>query len=66
MTKVEDIEKAISSLAPKELARLRAWFEAFQADRSDARVEGDAKSGKLDGLAAQAFKDFKAGRVRNL
>ena len=66
MTKVEDIEKAISGLAPDELAQFRAWFEAFEADRFDARIERDAKSGKLDGLAEQASKDFTAGRVRNL
>ena len=66
MTKVEDIEKAISALAPKELAKFRAWFAAFEARRFDARIERDARSGKLDGLAEQALKDFKAGRVRNL
>ena len=66
MTKIEDIEKAISSLAPKEFAKLRTWFEAFDAERFDARIERDAKSGKLDSLAQQAVKDFKAGRVRNL
>jgi hypothetical protein len=29
MAKVEDIEKAVSELAPPELVRFRAWFEAI-------------------------------------
>ena len=66
MTKIEDIEKAIAALAPAELAQFRAWFEAFDADRCDARIERDAKSGKLDRFAAEALADFTAGRTRNL
>jgi hypothetical protein len=66
MTKVEDIEKAVSALPPKELARFRAWFEAFEATRFDARIEGDARSGKLDALAESALDDLKAGRARDL
>jgi hypothetical protein len=31
MTTAEDIEKAVEQLAPHELARFRAWFEAFDA-----------------------------------
>jgi len=66
MTKVEDLEKAISALAPRELARFRAWFEDFDAARFDAHIEQDAARGKLDGLAADALADLKAGRVRSL
>ena len=66
MTKVEDIEKAVSALPPKELGRFRAWFEAFEAARFDARIEGDARSGKLDALADAALDDFRAGRARDL
>jgi hypothetical protein len=66
MTKVEDIEKAISALAPKELAKFRAWFEAFDAKRFDQRIERDARAGKLDRLAEEALADLKAGRVRDL
>jgi hypothetical protein len=51
MTTAEDIEKAVEQLAPRELARFRAWFEAFDANRFDAAIERDAKAGKLDALA---------------
>jgi hypothetical protein len=38
MTTTEDIEKAIEQLDPRELARFRAWFEVFDADRFDAAI----------------------------
>ena len=66
MTRIEKIEKAVSELSPDELARFRAWFEAFDADCFDEKIERDAKAGKLDKLAEQALTDFRAGRAREI
>jgi hypothetical protein len=44
MTTAEDIEKAVEELAPRELARFRAWFEAFDAEQFDAAIERDANA----------------------
>ena len=63
---VEDIEKAIAKLDPRELEKFRAWFEEFQAARFDGKIERDAKSGKLDQLADHAIADFRKGRAREL
>jgi hypothetical protein len=63
---VEDLEKAISELNPDELAKFRAWFEAYDAAQFDAKIERDAKSGKLDQLAEQALDDFRKGRAREI
>jgi hypothetical protein len=63
---VEDIEKAIAKLAPAELAKLRAWFEAFEAERFDRKIERDAKAGRLDRLADEALAEFRAGQTREL
>ena len=52
----EDIEKAVEQLPPRELARFRAWFEAFDAGQFDAAIERDAQAGKLDRLAEKALK----------
>jgi hypothetical protein len=66
MTTVEDIEKAIAKLPSDQLARFRAWFEEFDAAQFDAKIERDAKAGKLDQLAQKARQDFRAGRTREL
>ena len=66
MSKIEDIEKAIAALSPEDLARLRDWFDAFDAARFDERIGRDAASGKLDRLAAEALADHRAGRAREL
>ena len=61
-----DLEKAVAKLAPDDLARFRAWFEAFDAARFDKKIERDAKAGKLDKLAGDAVADFRKGRAREL
>jgi hypothetical protein len=65
MTKVEDIEKAVSRLAPDELARFCAWFDEFDAARFDEKIERDAKSGKLDRFAEQALAAYRSAEQRN-
>jgi hypothetical protein len=63
---IDELEKAVSSLPPDELARFRAWFDAFDAGRFDTKIERDAKSGKLDGMAEEALREYRAGPVREL
>jgi hypothetical protein len=66
MTKLEDTEKAVSDLASEELARFRAWFDAFDGERFDQRIARDIAAGRLDRLAEDALSDLKAGRIRDL
>jgi hypothetical protein len=66
MITLEEIEQAISKLPPDDLARFRAWFEAFEAARFDERVERDAISGRLDCLTEQALADYRASRAREI
>jgi len=66
MTTAEDIEKAIEQLPPHELARFRAWFDAFDADRFDAAIERDARDGRLDAFAEEAIAAYRAGQSRDL
>jgi hypothetical protein len=66
MTTTEDIEKAVEKLSVQELARFRAWFEEFDAQRFDAAIERDALAGKLDKLADEALAAHRAGRSREL
>ena len=66
MTKLEDIETAITKLPPRELEQFRAWFEAFEAERFDRAIERDAEAGKLDRLADEALAEYSQGRARKL
>jgi hypothetical protein len=66
MTTAEDIEKAVEQLAPHELARFRAWFEAFDAEQFDAAIERDISAGKLDVHAKEALAAHRAGRSPDL
>jgi hypothetical protein len=51
---------------PSELARLRAWFDAFDTGHFDATIEQDIGSGKLDRLAEEAVADHHAKRSREI
>lgn len=66
MTRIDKIKSAISSLPPRELAKLREWFAALDAQKFDERIERDAKAGKLEKLAKKALADDRAGRTRDL
>jgi hypothetical protein len=63
---VEDLEKAVATLPEDQLAKFRAWFEAFDAARFDQKIERDVLSGKLDRLAEQAIEDLRKGRASEL
>jgi len=66
MTSVQEIEKAVSGLKPKELVKFRAWFDAFDAAEWDRQFEKDAKSGKLDKIAKKAIEDSQKGNFTEL
>ena len=66
MGKVESIEGLIQELSPEELAALREWFAAYDAEAWDRQLEADAKAGKLDALAERALADHLAGRSTKL
>jgi hypothetical protein len=61
---IEDIEKAVASLPPDQYAQFRTWFEAFEADRFDRKIERDAQAGKLDRLADQAIDYLRKSRAK--
>jgi hypothetical protein len=63
---VEELEKAVSKLSSGELARFRAWFDAFDADGWDRQIEADVKAGKWDRLADEALADHKKGLSRKI
>ncbi|PPD28019.1 MAG: hypothetical protein CTY20_11770 [Hyphomicrobium sp.] len=66
MSKLEDIEKAVSTLSAEERAKLRAWLDELDEQAFDDQIERDAKAGKLDQLEQRALSNLAAGRVRDL
>lgn len=66
MTKPEKIQGAIVERSGRDLAKLHNWLAQLDAREFDAKLERDARSGKLDKLAAKALADDKAGRTRDL
>jgi hypothetical protein len=63
MTKLEDIEDAVTKLSDEERKKLRAFLDELEADAWDRQIERDARAGKLDKLASKALADYKAGRT---
>jgi hypothetical protein len=66
MRKIEHIEQQIRELTAGEFSELREWVLEQDWKAWDAQIEGDARSGKLDKLIAEAQSDYTAGRTRPL
>jgi len=66
MISLECIKRATSELSFTELDRFREWFETFDAQRFDERIEQDAQAGKLDRIADEALAEHRTGRTREL
>jgi hypothetical protein len=66
MSTVREIEQAIRNLGPQDLAALRQWFAAFDAELWDRQMEQDMAAGRLDWLAEEGRRDMGEGRCTNL
>ena len=66
VSEVEQIEKRIESLSSEDLAKFRAWFLSFDAQRWDAQIEADANAGKLDKLIDESVADYHSGKSKEL
>lgn len=65
--KVEEIERAIGTLAPQELEELRLWLDEYAGPRPlDRRIEADLAAGRLDKAVQGALEDEKRERTRPL
>ena len=66
MTKVEEIEKAISALPKRDFEKLRDWFSERAWEQWDREVETDAVSGKLHFLVEEAKAAKRYGKLKDL
>lgn len=62
MSRVKSIEREIQSLSEDELADLRQWFAAFDAEAWDRQFEDHVRAGKLDRHAEKALGDHADGK----
>jgi hypothetical protein len=65
MSAVQEIERAIETLAPGQLEELYAWLDQ-RAQLMDARLPADLAAGRLDKAIDRALDDEKNGRVQPL
>jgi hypothetical protein len=66
MKSIEEIESAIKSLPPEDLTRFRKWYDEFETDRWDRKIEEDVRAGRLEKPSDQAVKDLHEGRCTEL
>ncbi len=66
MTKIQEIKSAIGSLSHHEYMQLLGWIHEKDWSDWDSQFELDAKSGKLDFLAKEAFEEKKNKKLRKL
>ena len=64
MDRVEEIEDAITGLAPEEYQRLVHWFRVREQARWDEQLDRDSSAGKLDFLFAEAEEESAQDRFR--
>lgn len=66
MSTIPEIEKAVQSLGPDDLAKFRIWFAEFDGAEWDRQIEKDVAEGRLDRLAEEALTDLREGRCKEL
>lgn len=66
MASLREIKDAVSSLSQDQLSEFRSWYERFDAEMWDERIERDARDGRLDEIADAALADHAAGRSTRL
>ena len=64
MDRVEEIETAITHLAPEEYRRLARWFRTREQTRWDEQMDQDSDAGKLDFLFTEAENESDKDLVR--
>ena len=62
MTKIKEIENAVSKLPKSDLDKFRSWFIEFDSKAWDKQFAEDVHSGRLDSLADEALRNLKNGR----
>ena len=63
---VQEIERAIGALSPRELEELYAWLDLHCPQPIDAQLHSDLDAGRIDHRISRAVADHKAGKTQLL
>ena len=64
MSRLEEIESAITSLPVEEFQRLLQWFRELEQVRWDEQMDRDFSAGRLDFLFEEAEHESAQGLLR--
>jgi hypothetical protein len=63
---VEEIERAIGALTPKQMEALYVWLDQRYSELVDAQLRADLNGGRFDDRIQRALADHKAGNTQPL
>ena len=63
MPTVAEIQQAILNLPKVEYAEIVEWLHELEEEEWDRQIEADAKAGRLDALAAEAWEAKARGAL---
>ena len=66
MTTIAKIKQAILNLPKVEYAEIVEWLHELEEEEWDRQIEADAKAGRLDALAAEAWEAKAKGTLIDL
>ncbi len=66
MTRLEELERAITALTVEEYRAFRQWFLERDWAQWDQQIEEDSRSGKLDFLIREALDAKQQGKLQDL
>jgi len=66
LSAIQEIERAIRALKPRELQELYSWLDENCPQPLDSRVQSDLAAGRLDKAIHRALDDENNGRGRPL
>ena len=66
MNTVQEIERAIDALTPKQIEELYEWLDQRHPQPIDAQLKADLDAGRIDDRIRRAVEDHKAGNTQSL
>ena len=66
MSNISEIKQAILKLPKVEYVEIVEWLHELEEEKWDRQIESDARAGRLDALAAEAWEAKAKGTLMDL